>query len=49
MASAAGGRVVLRGSFTQAYSAAEPERNLVTGTAQTVALDSRTGEVVEVN
>ncbi|NPV48450.1 MAG: DUF5050 domain-containing protein [Armatimonadetes bacterium] len=45
---AAGGQVVLQGSFTQAYSAADPQRNLVTGTAQTVALDGRTGEVVSV-
>ena len=45
---AAGGQLVLQGSFTQAYSAPDPQRNLVMGVATRVALDSRTGEVVSV-
>jgi dipeptidyl aminopeptidase/acylaminoacyl peptidase len=45
----AGGQVVLRGDFRQACSAADPRRNLVSGAAKQVTLDSRTGEVLAVN
>lgn len=42
----AGGQVVLRGAFTQAYSAADPSRNLVSGSATEVVVDERTGAVL---
>jgi dipeptidyl aminopeptidase/acylaminoacyl peptidase len=43
-----GGRVLVRGSFTEVYSAKDGGRNLVSGSTKQVALDSRTGEVVGV-
>ena len=42
-------RVVLRGSFTAAFSTADPSRNLIAGEASEVTLDGRTGEVVAVD
>jgi dipeptidyl aminopeptidase/acylaminoacyl peptidase len=48
-AAVTGSRVVVRGSFTEVYSARDPERNLVSGPANQVALDSHTGEVTAVN
>jgi Tol biopolymer transport system component len=40
-----GNRVLLRGNFTGVYSARDPGRNLVSGTATQVSLNARTGEV----
>lgn len=40
------GKIVLRGTFTAALSAADPGRNLIADRASEVTLDSRTGEVV---
>ena len=47
-AEAAGGQIAVRGALGAAYSAADPTRNLVTGTATEVRLDQHTGEVVAV-
>ena len=41
-----GGQLVLRGAFTQAYSAADPSRNLISGSATEVVVDERTGAVL---
>jgi len=40
---------VLRGEFTDVLTAADPSRNLAGDGAQTVVLDSETGEVIEVH
>jgi dipeptidyl aminopeptidase/acylaminoacyl peptidase len=45
----AGGRVLLHGSYTEVYSAADPRRNLVSDPASQVTLNSHTGEVIAVN
>jgi Tol biopolymer transport system component len=44
-----GARVIVRGSFNEVYSAKDAGRNLVSGSAKQVALDSHTGEVIAVN
>ena len=46
---ASGGRLVLRGEFTDVLTASDPTRNLAGDAAQTVVLDSATGEVIAVN
>jgi hypothetical protein len=44
-----GARVLVRGSFNEVYSTKDGGRNLVSGSAKQVALNSRTGEVIAVN
>ena len=44
-----GGRLVVRGEFTDVLTAADPTRNLATGSMREVVLDSDTGEVVGVH
>jgi len=43
------GRVVLRGLFVAAFTAADPHRDLASVEAREIVLDSGTGEVVSVN
>ena len=44
----AGGRVIVHGSFTEVYSATDPSRNLASGPATEVSLNSHRGEVTAV-